>query len=259
MASPSSKKDPHLLRDLAAYEIEMAERNQWPLNSPHPLVNEAWDRQMLDALARGDVEFLCGLQYEDVKRDGGHGGQEIINWIELMGSHEGGSRDAARIRSGHRVDLRDGLYGLRRGAGLAGQSTHQGTGMKFASLDYQGKAQVAILDTEAGVFWPLSGLLRNEGDLVELISAWDSVHQRIAPSGAGITLDRATILAPISSPRRNIFCVGKNYHEHAAEFQRSGFDSSAKDGEHAPKRRWYSPNRPRRSWPQGPSFPGMPR
>jgi len=104
--------------------------------------------------------------------------------------------------------------------------------MKFASLDYQGKAQVAILDTEAGVFWPLSGLLRDEGDLVELISAWDSVHQRIAPSGA---LDRATILAPISSPRRNIFCVGKNYHEHAAEFQRSGFDSSAKDGEHAPE------------------------
>ena len=30
------EKDPHLLRDLAAYEIEMAERNQWPLNSPHP-------------------------------------------------------------------------------------------------------------------------------------------------------------------------------------------------------------------------------
>lgn len=107
--------------------------------------------------------------------------------------------------------------------------------MKFASLDYQGKVQVAILDTEAGVFWPLSGLLRDEGDLVELISAWDSVHQRIAPSGAGIALDRATILAPISSPRRNIFCVGKNYHEHAAEFQRSGFDSSAKDGEHAPE------------------------
>jgi len=83
------EKDPHLLRDLAAYEIEMAERNQWPLNSPHPLVNEAWDRQMLDALARGDVEFLCGLQYEDVKRDGGHGGQEIINWIELMGAMKG--------------------------------------------------------------------------------------------------------------------------------------------------------------------------
>ena len=31
--------------------------------------------------------------------------------------------------------------------------------------------------------------------------------------------------APILRPRRNIFCVGKNYHEHAQEFSRSGFDS----------------------------------
>ena len=113
------------------------------------------------------------------------------------------------------------------------------------------KAQVAILDWEAGVFWPLSGLLRNEGDLVELISAWDSVHQRIAPSGAGIALDRATILAPISSPPAQHLLCRENYHEHAAEFQRSGFDSSAKDGEHAPEAPVVFANRPRRSWPQG--------
>lgn len=37
------------------------------------------------------------------------------------------------------------------------------------------------------------------------------------------------MLAPIPSPPRNIFCVGKNYHAHAHEFTRSGFDSSAKD------------------------------
>ena len=36
--------------------------------------------------------------------------------------------------------------------------------------------------------------------------------------------------APIPRPRRNIFCVGKNYHEHAHEFARSGFDSSADPG-----------------------------
>jgi 2-keto-4-pentenoate hydratase/2-oxohepta-3-ene-1,7-dioic acid hydratase in catechol pathway len=35
------------------------------------------------------------------------------------------------------------------------------------------------------------------------------------------------ILAPIPKPRRNIFCVGKNYHEHAREFHASGFDASA--------------------------------
>ena len=36
---------------------------------------------------------------------------------------------------------------------------------------------------------------------------------------------------PLARPRRNIFCVGKNYREHAAEFARSGFDSSAAGGE----------------------------
>jgi 2-keto-4-pentenoate hydratase/2-oxohepta-3-ene-1,7-dioic acid hydratase in catechol pathway len=36
--------------------------------------------------------------------------------------------------------------------------------------------------------------------------------------------------APIPKPHRNIFCVGKNYHEHAKEFASSGFDSSAAQG-----------------------------
>jgi len=42
------------------------------------------------------------------------------------------------------------------------------------------------------------------------------------------------LLAPVPRPRRNIFCVGKNYHEHAKEFSNSGFDSSAKPGEDIP-------------------------
>jgi len=36
-----------------------------------------------------------------------------------------------------------------------------------------------------------------------------------------------TLRAPLPEPRRNIFCVGKNYVEHAGEFQGSGFDSSS--------------------------------
>ena len=35
---------------------------------------------------------------------------------------------------------------------------------------------------------------------------------------------------PIPRPERNIFCIGKNYFEHAHEFARSGFDSSAANG-----------------------------
>ena len=43
-------------------------------------------------------------------------------------------------------------------------------------------------------------------------------------------LREAQLEAPIPRPRRNIFCVGKNYHEHAKEFAASGFDSSATNG-----------------------------
>lgn len=35
------------------------------------------------------------------------------------------------------------------------------------------------------------------------------------------------VLAPLPRPARNIFCVGKNYFEHAREFQGSGFDQTS--------------------------------
>lgn len=41
-------------------------------------------------------------------------------------------------------------------------------------------------------------------------------------------------MAPIPVPKRNLFCVGKNYRDHAKEFGRSGFDSGAKGGDEVP-------------------------
>ena len=41
---------------------------------------------------------------------------------------------------------------------------------------------------------------------------------------------KSPLQPPIPLPRRNIFCAGKNYHAHAAEFAASGFDSSASAG-----------------------------
>ncbi|MCE3271043.1 MAG: hypothetical protein K0S57_1440 [Ramlibacter sp.] len=48
--------------------------------------------------------------------------------------------------------------------------------------------------------------------------------------GKAIGIDQVKLTAPIPRPRRNVFCVGKNYHAHAKEFAGSGFDSSAKSG-----------------------------
>ncbi|MDJ0951082.1 MAG: fumarylacetoacetate hydrolase family protein [Alphaproteobacteria bacterium] len=51
-----------------------------------------------------------------------------------------------------------------------------------------------------------------------------------ASLGDPLPLSAVALDAPIPRPFRNIFCVGKNYHEHAHEFARSGFDSSAAAG-----------------------------
>ncbi len=42
-----------------------------------------------------------------------------------------------------------------------------------------------------------------------------------------ISLSGVRVRAPIPRPHKNLFCVGKNYHEHAKEFHGSGFDASA--------------------------------
>lgn len=44
-----------------------------------------------------------------------------------------------------------------------------------------------------------------------------------------VALAEVELLSPIPQPARDIFCVGKNYYAHAAEFHASGFDSSGKE------------------------------
>lgn len=76
--------------------------------------------------------------------------------------------------------------------------------------------------------------------LLDVIDRWDDRGPLIerALAEGGLALSDTRLLAPIPRPRRNIFCVGKNYHEHAEEFGTSGYDAggSAIAGDHAPSR-----------------------
>jgi len=108
--------------------------------------------------------------------------------------------------------------------------------MKFASVSIADRAVPVLVDTQAERFWPIAELAPGfGGDLVDLISGFADLKNQLVAKGEGEPLAGAKLLAPVAHPRRNIFCVGKNYAEHAAEFSKSGFDSSAKDGEHAPE------------------------
>jgi 2-keto-4-pentenoate hydratase/2-oxohepta-3-ene-1,7-dioic acid hydratase in catechol pathway len=64
--------------------------------------------------------------------------------------------------------------------------------------------------------------------------ALESARQAIARQRAPLASRECRLLAPIPVPRRNVFCVGKNYREHAIEFGRSGFDAGAQGGDEVP-------------------------
>ena len=83
------KRVPDLFVQFDAYEVEMAAKNEYPLNSKHPLVNVEWDKKFMDKICGGDSEWLKALTYEEVEEEAGHGGHEVLNWVALSGAMGG--------------------------------------------------------------------------------------------------------------------------------------------------------------------------
>jgi 2-keto-4-pentenoate hydratase/2-oxohepta-3-ene-1,7-dioic acid hydratase in catechol pathway len=91
-----------------------------------------------------------------------------------------------------------------------------------------GERRVGLVDLERRTIAPFDlPMERAESGILALV---DRNGAGVPGTLSPIPLDRVTIEAPVPQPRRNIFCVGKNYYEHAHEFARSGFDSSAAAG-----------------------------
>lgn len=98
--------------------------------------------------------------------------------------------------------------------------------MKVATIVMHGKRWVASIDEEAGTASPFDISETQAQSGVACL-----IHQPNLPKTLpSVSLRDVELLAPIPLPARNIFCVGKNYYEHAHEFSRSGFDSSAAAG-----------------------------
>ena len=92
--------------------------------------------------------------------------------------------------------------------------------MRIVSFEHQGQfgiglltgdgAQVQVLDIDAS---------RGALALVEAVTAGQAL-----PAVRGqLPLTAVTLLAPLHKPRRNLFCVGRNYHAHAKELRTSVF------------------------------------
>ena len=102
--------------------------------------------------------------------------------------------------------------------------------MKIAAFLHHGRPGVGLVSSDLLSLQPFDLPLpqRELGaqQLIELQARGEPLPATLA----ALKLSEVQLLAPLPRPRRNIFCVGKNYHAHAREFAGSGFDSSAKSG-----------------------------
>ncbi|NLT20510.1 MAG: fumarylacetoacetate hydrolase family protein, partial [Syntrophomonadaceae bacterium] len=97
---------------------------------------------------------------------------------------------------------------------------------------YQGNEQIGICQTDQVV--SLTELLNSPIDsMLDLISSfqpeWLNIMDERLKSGEYRTIPVSSVklLAPIPYPRRNVFCLGKNYVEHAQEIKLTGITDTS--------------------------------
>jgi 2-keto-4-pentenoate hydratase/2-oxohepta-3-ene-1,7-dioic acid hydratase in catechol pathway len=98
--------------------------------------------------------------------------------------------------------------------------------MKFARFSASTGTHIGVIDDAAQTVTALPGI----ADMMEVIGNIDEIRRRKPNGAAALPLSQVKLLAPIPHPARNIFCVGKNYRDHAREFSRSGYEAGAVKG-----------------------------
>mgnify|MGYP000933113250 CR=1 FL=1 len=101
--------------------------------------------------------------------------------------------------------------------------------MKFAAFKYKNLYNWGLVDTNKKVVYPSSEIFKEKtpSDILDFISnnkEYMSYFNNEYENGTGVNFENIEFIAPIPSPFRNIFCVGKNYLEHVKEV--SKFDKS---------------------------------
>lgn len=108
--------------------------------------------------------------------------------------------------------------------------------MKLVTFTHRGRTRLGLVDSDKNAVIDLSvaapKLPSDMTALIELgdraLKALDSAS-RTRKKEARLPLSRVTVRAPIPTPRRNVLCVGKNYYDHALEFDKSGFNATKGD------------------------------
>ena len=105
--------------------------------------------------------------------------------------------------------------------------------MKLVTFSHRGRTRIGALADEETVVDFSVAAPKLPVDMTAFIEAGakglSAARAALKSASKGVRLKRSRIalLAPIPLPRRNILCVGKNYYEHAHEFDKSGFNATA--------------------------------
>lgn len=99
--------------------------------------------------------------------------------------------------------------------------------MKLATFEHMGEERLGAVDPSRGVLDLKSVASRLPTDMVSFIEIGSpglaevsALLEQTARTG-WLPLDKVRLCAPIAHPRKNIFCIGRNYKEHILEAARA--------------------------------------
>jgi 2-keto-4-pentenoate hydratase/2-oxohepta-3-ene-1,7-dioic acid hydratase in catechol pathway len=101
--------------------------------------------------------------------------------------------------------------------------------MRIATYTHAGRRQVGLVSADGQTVTALA-LSADEAQRGALVLAERAAAGQGLPATAGapVPLAEVRLEAPVPLPRRNLFCVGRNYHAHAKELQASVFKDNTK-------------------------------
>ena len=103
--------------------------------------------------------------------------------------------------------------------------------MRIAAVHNQnGKIFGTVQDNHFRPLLISGAVVRDLRQVISLVSERSGMLEH----GAPLALDSVKLAAPVGPLAKNVICVGKNYHDHAQEFARSGVDQSG-DKQEAPE------------------------
>jgi 2-keto-4-pentenoate hydratase/2-oxohepta-3-ene-1,7-dioic acid hydratase in catechol pathway len=97
--------------------------------------------------------------------------------------------------------------------------------MRLASWRWGGADHVGLVSADGRELTPLA-CARAAAGVLPLVEALAAGEPLPPPVGTRLPLAAVTLRAPLPHPRRNLFCVGRNYRAHAAELAGTVFRDS---------------------------------